>query len=129
MKKTVMLFCLFIGFIQISFSQNTFFQVKLNQGYHQVVQPGDIYLNEINDNGFNQIINTQGGYIQPIQIGQRFLDELSLDFIGIRLYPSMVSNTANLYNQLLGYTTIVNTIYYNTAQTGFPDSIYGVAAD
>lgn len=114
---------------QISYSQNTFLQVKLNDGYHQTVEAGDIYLNQINESGFNQIINNQGGYIQPIQMSYKFSDELFNEFIGVRPIPSMLSNTTNLYNELLVSTTAVNSIFYNTTTANFPGSLYGDAAD
>ena len=129
MKKIILLTFVFLGTIHYSLSQNIFFQVKLNQGFHQVVEVGDIHLNQINDNGFNQIISNNGGYIQPMQMSFRFSDEMLLEFISVRPTPSMMSNTTILYSQLLEYSTIVNSIYYNTTIADFGSSIYGIAAD
>lgn len=129
MKKSILLFCVFFGIIQYSLSQNTFFQVKLNEGFHQIVETGDVYLNQINDNGFNQIISNNQGYIQPIQMSYKFSDELSLDFISVRPHPSMTSNTSTLYSQMSGYSTVVNTIFYNTTPSNYGDSVFGFAAD
>lgn len=129
MKKTIILFYLFLSLAQSAFSQNTCFQVKLNPNFYQVVGDGDVYFNEINDAGFNQIINNNGGYIQPIQITFKFSDEYLMSFISVRSIPSMASYTTTLYNQLLAYSIVVNTISYNTTQSDFGNSIEGFASD
>lgn len=129
MKKTILFTFVFLITIHYSLSQNTFFQVKLNQGFHQVVEEGDIYLNQINDSGFNQIISNNGGYIQPMQMSFRFSDENFVEFISVRPFPSMVSNSNILYSQLLEYSTAVNSIYYNSTIADFGTSIDGIAAD
>ncbi|WP_395052249.1 T9SS type A sorting domain-containing protein [Flavobacterium sp.] len=129
MKKTIILFYLFLSLAQSAFSQNTFFQVKLNPNFYQVVGDSDVYFNEINDAGFNQIINNNGGYIQPIQITFKFSDEYLMSFISVRSIPSMASYATTLYNQLLAYSIVVNSISYNTTQSDFGNSIEGFASD
>jgi Secretion system C-terminal sorting domain len=129
MVKKKILFCVSLIAMNFSYAQNTFFQIKLNPGYYQLTEPPAVYLNQINNSGFNLIISEQGGFIQPLQMSYHFSDELSNEFISVRPFPSMISNTTNLYNQLLGSTTTVQSIHYNTTMATFGTSIDASAAD